>query len=343
MDNMIQNMRHNFIPSVHKSARFAAAALVLAFLLLAVPAALAMPALSQGALTLGDSGKDAEIIQAELKSLGIYGGDVTGIYDAKTAEAVKLLQTILGVKANGIFNTATLNAYNNALSKGILKPKVIEPVPEEHGILWGIVIGIDPGHQEVPDMDLEYIIPGGDRVKPRQSPGGVGVKTGTPEHRITLSIALRLKKLLENSHATVIISRDRSDVMLSNRERADIMNSANVDIWIRLHCDSSVSGKVHGTSVLIPAEEYTPLIYKASAELGRHVLARFCEATGADALPVQILSNQAGFNWSQSPVIVIEMGFLSNSAEDLKLNLDSYQKLCALGIYNGILAYFEEK
>ncbi|MCI7442585.1 MAG: N-acetylmuramoyl-L-alanine amidase, partial [Clostridium sp.] len=32
-----------------------------------------------------------------------------------------------------------------------------------------------------------------------------------------------------------------------------------------------------------------------------------------------------GFNWSKVPVVLIEMGFLSNPEEDNLLNSDSYQ------------------
>ena len=46
-----------------------------------------------------------------------------------------------------------------------------------------------------------------------------------------------------------------------------------------------------------------------------------------------------GLNWSQVPVTIIEMGFLSNPTEDRLLNDSSYQDKLALGIANGIGEY----
>lgn len=339
-------MNHTFAQktdSLRLIKRGAIAVLLALCFFFGAQSSLALPKLSQDVLSMGDYGADVEIIQMELKSLGIYGGEITGIFDASTTEAVKLLQTILGLKADGSFGPLTYEAYKNALATGLLKPRKQEPLTQEHGILYGMTIGIDPGHQEESDSEMEIIIPGTNRTKARQSAGSVGVKTGTPEYKINLIVALKLKGLLENSDATVIMTRETSDVSLSNAERAESMNEAEVDIWIRLHCDTSSSRSKNGASVLIPSREITPEIYKESLALGKAVLETFCDATGAKNQNIHALMNQAGFNWSQSPVIAVEMGFLSNASEDLRLNRDSYQKKCALGIYNGIIAYYEAK
>ena len=48
-------------------------------------------------------------------------------------------------------------------------------------------------------------------------------------------------------------------------------------------------------------------------------------------------SDLTGFNWSKVPVVLIEMGFLSNPEEDSLLNDSSYQEKIAQGLCNGIL------
>ena len=83
-------------------------------------------------------------------------------------------------------------------------------------------IGIDPGHQETPDAELEQMAPGVKRTKERQSPGSTGVKTGVPEYKINLLIAFKLRDLLEAEGATVVLTRETSDFSLSNMERADV-------------------------------------------------------------------------------------------------------------------------
>lgn len=44
-----------------------------------------------------------------------------------------------------------------------------------------------------------------------------------------------------------------------------------------------------------------------------------------------------GFNWSKVPVVLVEMGFMSNPTEDKLLNDDSYQNKLAQGLSDGIM------
>ena len=59
-------------------------------------------------------------------------------------------------------------------------------------------------------------------------------------------------------------------------------------------------------------------------------------------LDLKALMDQTGFNWSERPVVAVEMGMLSNPQEDIRLNRDSYQTSCAIGLFNGILTYFDQ-
>ncbi|MGM9933770.1 MAG: N-acetylmuramoyl-L-alanine amidase, partial [Clostridium sp.] len=47
--------------------------------------------------------------------------------------------------------------------------------------------------------------------------------------------------------------------------------------------------------------------------------------------------DMTGFNWSKVPVILVEMGFMSNPEEDKLLSDEGYQNKLAQGLCNGIV------
>jgi N-acetylmuramoyl-L-alanine amidase len=49
----------------------------------------------------------------------------------------------------------------------------------------------------------------------------------------------------------------------------------------------------------------------------------------------------SGFNWSTTPVILVEMGFMTNPTEDRKLSTNSYQNKLVQGMVNGVGDYFK--
>ena len=312
--------------------------IVAAFLVLS-PAALAYD-LPQGVLTVGDYGEDVLALQQLLTSLGLYNEECSGTYSTHTRDAVIALQRNLGLEIDGIYGPQTAAACETALADGALV--ISTPSAKEDKPLTGLIIGLDPGHQTEEDPALEAMLPGSERTKPRMSPGAVGVKTGAQECTINLAVGLKLKKLLENGGATVVMTRTDNAVCLSNQERAKMMNEAGVDFWIRLHCDASSSAQNSGAHALVPSRAYNPAIYKESLALAQQVLAAFCEATGAADGGIAAYMNQTGFNWSDYPVMAIEMGYLSNAEDDVRLGLDSYQTACATGIYNGIVSYYQQ-
>jgi len=61
-------------------------------------------------------------IQTALAEYGYYTGPIDGSYGPATTEAVKKLQTDLGLTADGRFGPETAKAFDDAVASGKLKP-----------------------------------------------------------------------------------------------------------------------------------------------------------------------------------------------------------------------------
>ena len=62
-------------------------------------------------------------LQTELQTYGYYDGDIDGDYGQATQDAVKKLQTDLGVTADGRFGPETADAFTKAVEDGTITPK----------------------------------------------------------------------------------------------------------------------------------------------------------------------------------------------------------------------------
>lgn len=225
----------------------------------------------------------------------------------------------------------------------ILGLKRITPAPSGQP-LSGKVIGIDPGHQAHANYDPEPVSPESTETKAKVSSGASGRFTGVAEYVINLQVALKLKVKLEALGATVVMTRETHDVNISNAARAQMMNDANVDCWIRIHANGNNNASVHGMEMLVPTSACLntsdSAVYDASVRLGQTLQAAAAASSGAKDLGLSPRSDQTGFNWSSRPVCNIEMGYMTNEAEDRLLITDDYQEKIAQGLAQGFVDYF---
>lgn len=219
------------------------------------------------------------------------------------------------------------------------RPAIIaSPVPNP---LAGVKIGIDPGHQLRANMGSEPIAPNSDIRGNKVTGGTKGIVTGISEHVFALELALILKDILEDCGAEVFMTRTTADVNITNVERAQLVNESGCSSWIRLHADGFYDRKASGVSMLIPSTQYSSReLCDKSKLLGKCILDRVAEKTGARNRGLIERSNISGFNWSQIPVCLIECGFMSNANEDRLLAQDSYRRKIAEGIAEGFAEYY---
>lgn len=200
------------------------------------------------------------------------------------------------------------------------------------------MIGIDPGHQKDSNKEQEPVAPGSSETKKKVSSGTYGRFTQIPEYQVNINVGLLLKDMLEGYGAKVVMTRTTNDVDISNSERAIVFNKAGTDYAIRLHCNGSEDASKRGAFMLIPKSNPYAAQCKSAAEL---LISEYCKATGLKNLGVTVRSDQTGFNWCERMIVNIEMGHMTNEAEDYYLTDKGNQKTMARGIANGILKYFE--
>lgn len=217
----------------------------------------------------------------------------------------------------------------------------VEAIPGQHRDSNSAVVVIDPGHQRQGDSTKEPNGPGSSTMKARVSGGTSGVATGVPEYVLNLDISLKLKTELENRGYTVYLTRTGHDVNISNMERAQYATSVGADIAVRIHANGA-GPSVSGAETLAPSANnpYVSHLAAASQSLSRCILDAYCLATGFQNRGVIASDTMTGINWSEVPVTIIELGFMSNAAEDRAMQDVAMQNNMVQGIANGIDAYF---
>ncbi|MDP4090346.1 MAG: N-acetylmuramoyl-L-alanine amidase [Bacillota bacterium] len=227
----------------------------------------------------------------------------------------------------------------NKPSVSTSEPDKAPQVKEGNG--KGKVVVIDPGHGGKVTSEKEPISPDSTEMKAKNVGGATGIKTKTPEYVIALNVSMKLKELLEKDGYTVIMTRTTNAETIGNIDRAEIGNKNNADLVIRIHADSSDNSSVTGASMLIPGNVgYAKSISSISKKYGQTIMDTLVDDVKMKDRGLVTRTDLTGFNWSKVPVVLIEMGFLSNPDEDNLLSSDSYQQKLAGGLEDGIKKVF---
>ena len=205
-----------------------------------------------------------------------------------------------------------------------------------------ITIVIDPGHSSTGTSGNEPVSPNSSTTKLKDGLGATGSYTNIPEHKTNMSVALLVKKELTSKGYNVILTKQDVAESKSNIERADVGNKNNADLVVRIHADSAENSSISGASMHVPANnEYTSSFYKISKSYGTKILNTYVDEIGIKNRGVIERNDLTGFNWSKVPIVLIEMGFLSNKEDDNFVSSTANHPKIAKAISDGIDKCFE--
>lgn len=220
-----------------------------------------------------------------------------------------------------------------------------EASAEQESLANGHLIVLDPGHQQKGNSEKEPVGPGATEMKAKVTGGTSGKSSGLAEYELTLMVSLKLQEELEKRGYTVIMTRITHDVNISNSERAAIANENQADAFVRVHANGSEDSSVHGAMTICQtaSNPYNAALHADSYTLSENILNEMVNATGCKRQRVWETDTMSGINWCQVPVSIVEMGYMSNSDEDLLMASEDYQWKIVEGIANGIDLYFAGK
>ena len=183
-----------------------------------------------------------------------------------------------------------------------------------------IVIVVDPGH-------------GG------EDPGKVGINDAL-EKDLNLQVAMKVVKLLKEAEIEVVITREDDNVptrkMEDLEQRVKLMNDTTPTLCVCIHQNSYPDEKIHGAQVFYytPSEEA-----KTAATMVQESLLKI-DTTNTR----QIKANDTYYMLKNvnSPIIIVECGFLTNPTEAEKLTTEEYQDELAYAICEGIIKWLDK-
>lgn len=170
--------------------------------------------------------------------------------------------------------------------------------------------------------------------------GVVGVNTSVKESDVNLSIARSLKHFLKTKGYDVVMTRSTTDGLYGMatqnkklkdmQERKKIIENANADLVVSIHCNSYPRHDQVGAQVFYaPGSEDG----KQKAETMQSILAATLNTTRT-AMSGDYFILQC----SATPSLLVECGFLSTPSEEKLLVSSAYQEKVAYSVFTGICA-----
>jgi len=172
------------------------------------------------------------------------------------------------------------------------------------------VVVIDPGHG------------GSDQ-------GAEGV-SGRNESDFTLSVALKVRDLIAADHEIKLYLTRSDDTFISLNDRINMANQLQADVFLSIHANEDKDASIGGTETFIN---------RTGSEIFGNIVQKYVQqATGFPDRKVaydifRVIKN------TNMPAALVEVGFVSNKAEDKALFDDTMQNKIAAAIATAIKTY----
>ncbi len=174
---------------------------------------------------------------------------------------------------------------------------------------------------------------------PTGSPNAGAFANDLHEEDITYQVGAYLAELLRNdSRFDVRLSRPTPTTVLgtssasSLRQRVEMANSWPANYFISIHGNSNPNPDINGTEIYLYR-------YGTQSEwLAQQIMTGITEAVGTKNNGIRINPSLYVLRRTNMPSLLIELGYLTNTADAQKLR--DMQQQFANGIYQGILRYF---
>lgn len=172
-------------------------------------------------------------------------------------------------------------------------------------------------------------------------PGAVA-KNGTREKDLALELALKTEELLKPYGYNVLLTR-RTDKYVGLKERANIANRNNADLFISYHINSAGNiESANGIETLYCPAGRSSIKQENQYPFAKIVQDELIKGTNARDRGVKSRPELAVLNSTKMPAVLIEAGFITNTREQNLLKTDSYQEKIAKSVINAINKYFEK-